>query len=123
MTELETKQARLKYMQQKRDARNRKIPFEITFEDWLEVWTRSDHWNSRGKFPGGYVMGRIGDIGPYARHNVHIITSHENALERNVPTASCILCHRTIQFCQLIKHYNSKRCRKEKGLRRALVLN
>ena len=120
MTELETRQARLKYMQQKRDASNRKIPFEITFEEWLEVWTKSSHWNNRGKFPGGYVMGRFGDSGPYAKDNVHIITSHENALERNVPTASCILCQRTIQFCQLAKHYNSERCRQKKAPRRVL---
>ena len=122
MTELETKQAKLRYMTHKRDAKRRKIPFEMTFKDWLEVWVKSGYWNKRGKFVGGYVMGRIGDTGPYAKNNVHIITSHENALERTLPTASCILCHRTIQFCQLAKHYNSKRC-KEKGLRRALVLN
>ena len=104
MTKEDKRKARIKYMTHKRDAWRRKIPFEITFEDWLEIWILSGHWDHRGKFPGGYVMGRIGDVGPYAKNNVHIITSHQNALERTVPKVSCVLCGRIIQFCQLTNH-------------------
>ena len=67
----EMQEARTRYNVQKHSAiKRRKIPFEITFEDWYKVWTDSGHWTERGR--GGYVMARKGDKGPYALGNIEI---------------------------------------------------
>jgi hypothetical protein len=66
-----------------RDQRNsavgaRGIAWEMTFAEWWQIWKESGHWHARGHTGDGYVMGRLGDIGPYKVGNVHIITSSQN---------------------------------------------
>ena len=65
-----------RYIDQKRNAAQRGIPFELTFEEWLKIWADSGHFHERGRNAGQYVMGRIGDRGPYAVDNV-LILQHE----------------------------------------------
>ena len=59
-------------------AKQRRVPFHFTYAEWLRVWTASGHLRERGTTAGSYVMGRIGDVGPYCSSNVSIITQHEN---------------------------------------------
>ena len=63
---------------QKAGAKRRAIPFLLTFEQWLEVWTQSGHWHERGRKRGQYVMARPGDQGPYELGNVEIVRSETN---------------------------------------------
>jgi hypothetical protein len=65
----------------RRRAGYRGVPFQLTFEEWLQVWKDSGHLEERGKGVGGYVMGRHGDTGPYAVGNVTIIRMRENIRE------------------------------------------
>lgn len=58
----------------------RGIAFDMTLTEWAGIWMDSGKWDERG--PGrGYVMSRIGDVGPYAVGNVAIKTGVDNVLE------------------------------------------
>ena len=56
----------------------RDIPFELTFEQWLQLWLDSGKWEERGRGGDKYCMCRIGDNGPYAVDNVFIATNSQN---------------------------------------------
>ena len=79
---LRTPQGR--YNQQKAHAKQRGIEFLLTFEQWLELWTKSGHLNERGRGAGAYNMCRIADQGPYAIGNVFIGTTEQNSREGNL---------------------------------------
>lgn len=60
------------------------MSFELTFEQWLQVWKDSGHFDERGnKTADGYVMARKGDRGPYTLGNVEIVRHRINVAERN----------------------------------------
>lgn len=71
---------------QKRNAAHRSIGWELTLAQWWEIWEQSGKWEQRGRYKGGYVMGRHGDAGPYAVGNVVICSHSENAIEREKHT-------------------------------------
>jgi hypothetical protein len=72
-----------KYNEHKRSAKQRGIPFLLTYDEWLAIWQASGHFDERGKRRGNYCMARFGDAGPYSVDNVRIITMVENAAERS----------------------------------------
>jgi hypothetical protein len=73
-----------RYSQHKWNAKARGVPFELTFEQWLDVWKSSGHFDERGnKTAEGYVMARNEDKGPYAVGNVSIKPHRVNVTERN----------------------------------------
>lgn len=76
-------EAVLKYQQQRQGAKNRGIAWDFTFKSWWSVWAKSGKWPERGQASNQYAMGRNGDQGPYSPGNVRIITSRQNAEERN----------------------------------------
>ena len=61
--------------------RERGIAWEMTFEEWLDVWTKSGKLALRGKGRGKYVMSRPNDVGPYKVGNVRIILGTRNVRE------------------------------------------
>jgi hypothetical protein len=68
-----------KFMGHKYNAEGNGVRFELTFDEWLQIWTDSGFLDQRGQ--GKYVMARLGDKGPYAVGNVKIITAAENVRE------------------------------------------
>ncbi len=66
---------------QKSNAKRRGIPWELSFEDWWEIWEQSGKWKERGRKADDYVMSRKQDIGGYAKDNVVIIKSKNNSAE------------------------------------------
>ncbi len=72
---------RNKYHDCKRRAKRRGISWELTFDQWRDIWLNSGHWKDRGRNAGQYVMGRFGDKGPYSPENVRIITHADNTRE------------------------------------------
>ena len=66
-----------KYTQHKHSAIQRGIPFELSFEEWMELW--EDHWDERGVT--GMVMSRINDEGAYKVGNVVIISHTQNRMD------------------------------------------
>lgn len=59
----------------------RGVGFELTMDQWIEIWLESGHMQERGTKKGQYVMARNGDVGPYAVGNVRIILSSDNVKE------------------------------------------
>jgi len=69
------------YSIHKQNAYRRKIPFLLTFEQWLDIW--GDKIAHRGVGKGKYCMARIGDKGPYSIDNVKIIKFEDNNKEQH----------------------------------------
>lgn len=63
-----------KYTAQRNQAIRRGINWELTFEEWSEIW--KDLYDQRG--PEGYVMCRHGDVGPYSKENVYLAPNSVN---------------------------------------------
>ena len=72
---------RRQFNTQRRQAKHRKIAWELTFEQWLKIWQDSGNLIGRGRKTGQYVMARNGDVGPYAVDNVKIIRAADNIRE------------------------------------------
>jgi hypothetical protein len=68
------------FLDQKRNAKGRGIPFFLTFAEWWSVWEQSGHWEQRGCHQGEYVMSRPGDD---AVGNVRIVQVEANIREMN----------------------------------------
>lgn len=69
------------FQQQRRNSRDRGIPWQLTFGEWWEIWQKSGKWPERGRGASGYVMARHGDKGAYAVGNVKIIHATQNQSE------------------------------------------
>jgi hypothetical protein len=72
------------YKMHKSNARTRKIPFLLTFEQWLAIWIESGKLDQRGRGADKFCMCRNGDIGPYEVGNVFIGTGRENVRAGNL---------------------------------------
>ncbi len=75
------KTAKGRWSRQKANARARGISWELTFEEWLEIWNTSGKWEERGNKADNYCMARKFDIGPYSKDNVEIIKGKRNSQE------------------------------------------
>lgn len=71
------------YMDQVSHAKERKIPWLMSYADWLELWLLSGKWFSRGKCKEQYQMCRKGDTGAYSTRNCFIGTVAENQKDRH----------------------------------------
>jgi hypothetical protein len=76
-----------RFKQQRSQARRRGIEWQLTFEEWLGIWSASGRWEQRGNRTGGFVMGRNGDVGPYSVTNVQIIPHSQNIAEGCIKNA------------------------------------
>lgn len=70
------------YAQQKRNAGQRGIPFDMTYAQWLEVW--GDKIARRGRGRDDLVMCRTRDEGGYSVGNVRIDSPKGNMQEAAV---------------------------------------
>lgn len=77
-------QYRTQYLNQKSHCKRRKdrlgnqILMLLTFEEWLDIWTKSGHLHERGNKRGQWCMARNNDLGHYEIGNVSIIPTTEN---------------------------------------------
>ena len=67
-----------RYKQQARQAKQRGLGWEFTFETWHQMWLDSGKLHLRGKGSGKFVMARRGDIGPYSPSNCFICPFEQN---------------------------------------------
>lgn len=66
---------------QKQNARRRGIEWQLTYEEWLDIW--GDKIEMRGRGIGKYCMARNNDCGPYSKDNVKIILFEDNNKEQH----------------------------------------
>jgi hypothetical protein len=78
MTKEQLKITKNKFNVHKSGAKSRNISFNFTFDEWLNFWIESGHWEERGNKKGQYVMSRKNDIGPYELGNVYIQLGEQN---------------------------------------------
>lgn len=70
-----------KYQKHKSTAKHRGIDFNLSFDEWLDIWQQSGKYHLRGRGAGTYVMSRINDAGPYAIGNVFINSNAQNVID------------------------------------------
>lgn len=75
-----------KFVEQRKNARKRGIPWQLTFDEWKAIWDASGRWRQRGRGAKRYCMGRKGDVGAYHADNVIIISNAENLSTRTNTT-------------------------------------
>ena len=66
---------------QKSNAKRRGIEFKLTYEQWIDWWLNTGHFEDRGLGKGKYVMSRIGDSGAYELGNIECKLHEENGRE------------------------------------------
>lgn len=69
------------YSGQKCAAGQRGIAFNLTFDEWLNVWLSSGRLSERGRGKGSYCMSRYNDEGAYEVNNVFIQAFEDNIAE------------------------------------------
>ena len=75
-----TPEIRQKYNTHKSNAKKRGIEFDLTFDEWWDIW--NGHFSQRGRVSGCMQMCRTGDAGGYELGNVRIDTIEANQKER-----------------------------------------
>ena len=73
-----------KYKTQERNALARGIPFLLSFDQWLFIWTESGKLDQRGRGADKFCMCRNNDVGSYEVGNVFIGTGRENVRAGNL---------------------------------------
>lgn len=79
-------QYKKKYHNHSASADQRGVPFNLTFEEWMDIWVSSGHLEDRGVT--GYVMARFNDQGGYEVGNVEIQHHTKNISEAS--RRSCV---------------------------------
>src|ERR1700679_1676414 len=78
MTDRSDKKIRRAFVVHKDNARRRRIPFLLTYDEWFDIWERSGRFAKRGCKLGNYCMSRFGDAGAYEVGNVAIVPTQQN---------------------------------------------
>jgi hypothetical protein len=66
------------------NSKRRGIGFNLTFEEWWDIWQSSGFWHLRGNRKGQYVMSRYQDQGDYEVGNVFIQLFENNFREVSI---------------------------------------
>lgn len=69
------------FTSQRNGAKNRGIPWSLTFAQWYAIWQTSGKMHLRGRGKGTYCMSRLEDSGGYELGNVHVQLTVENSRE------------------------------------------
>ena len=75
------------YWAAKTQAKIRGKEWKYTLDEWIAWWEEKlgANWlEKRGRGRNKYVMGRIGDTGPYSTENTKCITNAENGYDRRL---------------------------------------
>jgi hypothetical protein len=101
----ERPEGREQYEKQKRNAAQRGIDWQFTFDAWWAWWQIDGRWQRRGRRGHEFVMARKGDIGPYSPENVYCATAHQNT--RDVPPEKRSEASRKAALIRSFDHLNA----------------
>jgi len=65
------------FLRQRAQCHFRGEPFELTFEDFCNLWDTEEKWQARGRLRESLVLTRIDIEGPWSVDNVEIVTRYE----------------------------------------------
>ncbi len=71
-----------RYAQHKSSAKQRGVEFDMTFDEWWQIW--QSRFEQRGRQAGKMQMCRAGDVGAYRSGNVRIASIEENRAEQRI---------------------------------------
>ena len=94
-----------RYNQHKNGAEKRGVPFDLTFDEWKDIWDGKFHNRGRGSDQLGMLRTR--DEGGYAKGNVRLGTPKENQQEAAVVRAVKKVTHGAAYFPRASVGYNS----------------
>jgi hypothetical protein len=75
------KLARRRYHRHKCVAKQRKVPFELSYNEWITIWLESGKYDMMGSGKGKFCMSRCNDVGPYSIDNVFIQLHTDNQIQ------------------------------------------
>ena len=67
------------YLKHRSQAKYRNEDYSLTFEDWQAFWTNGN-WDKRGRTADSLCLARLNNEGPWAWHNVAVLTRLEQLL-------------------------------------------
>src|SRR5258706_9221221 len=62
----------IQYLTHKRDALRKGVAYDISFEDWKDMWNSSGHFQDKGSKTGQYTMVRLDKTKPFTFGNIEI---------------------------------------------------
>ena len=77
-----TKDAYYKYLRAKAQAKFRMEPWDLTWDYWWALWTKSGQWLNRSNVKSGYCMSMTDRELGWVQNNVEIITRGEHFAHR-----------------------------------------
>ena len=95
---------RFRWRRQKYEAKKRNIEWNLTFEQWWDIWQQSGFYHLRGSSRGEYCMSRYQDQGAYEVGNVYINLHTNNISDANKWSEQPNTCRECIVFGV---HYDS----------------
>ena len=72
------------FRQQIKNANRRHIRWNLSFEEWVDIWLESGRLQDRGPKPEQYCLSRYNDVGAYEVGNVEVKTNRENCRENGL---------------------------------------
>ena len=93
-----------------RAVNGRGLEWNLSFDEWWDIWQQSGKWDQRGTSKGKYCMSRKNDTGAYELGNVFIQLSSDNVSQARVgkPVAKLIGVPRTEEVKEKIRISLSK---------------
>lgn len=78
-----TRRLKRRFVQQRANAKNRGISWQLSFDEWRDWWLATGHVDQRGRQRGQWVMGRPYDSGPYVLGNLLCLRAEDNVAQQN----------------------------------------
>ena len=74
------------WLKHKSQAAYRKEAHELSFEEWLSIWTVDDRWNQRGNYSHSIVLTRHDKTQPWSMANCYIKNRQQHRSESATET-------------------------------------
>lgn len=71
--------AAVRFEEQKSNARRRRIKWNLTIKEWIDIWSESGKYGKRGRHSHEYVLTRINGRGDFSSENCIISTLAESS--------------------------------------------
>lgn len=78
-----------KFKAQKAMAKHRDVEWLLSFDEWMNWWNLTGHYEERGRKANEFVMSRFNDVGPYSLSNIFCQTRIENTIEARKIKTPC----------------------------------